>query len=236
LLTGHHAAEGVAHNQPAKLAALEGHYAESGPADLYLFGWVNQKTGKVYGLKIPGGLSFLIHQDFEASVPGLESFVEDQRPTAINAIFQFYHLMVGIGMILIALSLLGVWFWIRGSLFEQRWLLWLFVFSVVLPQVANQVGWYAAEMGRQPWVVYGLLRTSDALSEAVTAEQVLFSLIMFTLLYALLLALFLYLLNKKIVHGPYDEDADQDEDLERPFHEQSGAWLARAKGQASGST
>lgn len=228
LLTGHHAAEGVAENQPAKLAALEGHYPASGPADLYLFGWVNQKTGKVYGLKLPGGLSFMVHGNFQEEMPGLEAFPEDERPTAINAIFQFYHLMVAIGMALIALSLLGVWFWFRGTLFEQRWLLWLFVFSVILPQVANQVGWYAAEMGRQPWVVYGLLRTSDALSEAVTAEQVLFSLIMFTLLYALLLVLFLYLLNKKIVHGPYSDEDNEDDELERPFQEQSGAWLARA--------
>ena len=81
--------------------------------------------------------------------------------------------------------------------------------AVLLPQVANQVGWYTAEMGRQPWVVYGLLRTSDALSEAVRAEHVLFSLVMFTALYALLLFLFLYLLNKKIVHGP-DEAPDED--------------------------
>ena len=225
LLTGHHAADGVAENQPAKLAALEGHYAASAPADLYLFGWVDQGSGKVYGLKLPGGLSFLVHGRFDEPVPGLEAFAAEDRPTAINAIFQFYHLMVAIGMALIALSLLGVFFWFRGTLFEQRWLLWLFVFSVILPQVANQVGWYAAEMGRQPWVVYGLLRTSDALSEAVTAEQVLFSLILFTLLYALLLVLFLYLLNKKIVHGPYDEDPDHDDDLERPFHKQSAGAL-----------
>ena len=84
-------------------------------------------------------------------------------------------------------------------------LLWLFVPAVLLPQIANQVGWFAAEMGRQPWVVYGLLRTSDALSKSVGANQVLFSLIMFVLIYSLLLMLFLYLLNKKIKHGPYEE-------------------------------
>ena len=82
----------------------------------------------------------------------------------------------------------------------------MFVFAVFLPQIANQAGWFAAEMGRQPWVVYGLLRTSDALSNVVTANQVLFSLIMFMLIYALLLVLFLYLLNKKIKHGPYAEN------------------------------
>ena len=103
----------------------------------------------------------------------------------------------------------------KMELFEKRWLLWIFVFSVLLPNIANQVGWFAAEMGRQPWVVYGLLRTSDALSKSVKAEQVLFSLILFSLVYLLLLTLFLYLLNKKIVHGP--EHLEMEE--ERPRQE-----------------
>jgi len=105
---------------------------------------------------------------------------------------------------LIALTLLAGFYWWRGTLFNQRWLLKIFVVAVLLPQIANQAGWFAAEMGRQPWVVYGLLRTSDALSKAVTANQVLFSLILFSLVYLLLFFLFLYLLNKKIQHGPYD--------------------------------
>jgi cytochrome d ubiquinol oxidase subunit I len=88
-------------------------------------------------------------------------------------------------------------------------LLWVFVWAVLLPQIANQVGWYTAEVGRQPWVVYKLLRTSDALSEAVTAEQVLFSLILFTFVYTLLFALFVYLLNNKIKHGPYGQKDDE---------------------------
>jgi cytochrome d ubiquinol oxidase subunit I len=113
--------------------------------------------------------------------------------------------MVAIGMFMIALTLFASFQLWRGKLFETKWLMWIFVFSVLLPQVANQAGWFAAEMGRQPWVVYGLLRTSDALSKAVTANQVLFSLIMFTVVYALLLVLFLYLLNKKIKNGPYEE-------------------------------
>lgn len=112
--------------------------------------------------------------------------------------------MVAIGMFLIAITLYASFQWWRGRLFSHRWLLWIFVPGVLLPQIANQVGWYAAEMGRQPWVVYGLLRTSDALSKAVTANQVLFSLILFTLIYTLLFALFIYLLNKKIQHGPVD--------------------------------
>ena len=86
--------------------------------------------------------------------------------------------------------------------------MWLFSFAVILPQIANQVGWFAAEMGRQPWVVYGLLRTSKAFSQEVSSSQIMFSLIMFTIVYSLLLALFIYMLNKKIKHGPYDEKTE----------------------------
>jgi cytochrome d ubiquinol oxidase subunit I len=102
------------------------------------------------------------------------------------------------------MTLFAVLQWRRKRLFETKWLLWSFVFAVILPQLANQFGWYAAEMGRQPWVVYGLLRTSDALSEVVTASQVLGSLILFTAIYVLLFGLFIYLLTKKIQHGPDD--------------------------------
>ncbi len=206
LVSGHSSADGVSVNQPAKLAAMEGHFDSLGLADLYILGWVDKENQKTTGLKVPGGLSFLLHQDFEEPVIGLKAFPEDERPSQVNAVFQFYHLMVAIGMFLIALTVFASFQWWRGKLFESRWLLWVFVFAVLAPQVANQVGWFAAEMGRQPWVVYGLLRTSDALSKAVTANQVLFSLIMFIIIYIILFILFIYLLNKKIKHGPYDEN------------------------------
>lgn len=215
LATGHDSAHGVAKNQPAKLAAMEGHFEKEAPADMYLFGWVDKENQKVYGMKIPGGLSFLIDFDFNAPVTGLNAFPEDERPSAVNAIFQFYHIMIAIGMALIALTLFSVFVWWRGKLFDKKWLLWIFVFSAILPQIANQVGWFAAEMGRQPWVVYGLLRTSDAFSQAVTDNQILFSLILFALVYSLLFVLFVYLLNKKIKHGPYDESDDDDRRITR---------------------
>lgn len=158
----------------------------------------------MYGPYVPGGLSFLIHGDFDTKVPALNDFPKEDIPSQVNAVFQFYHLMVAFGLFFIGITLFSLFLWWRGKLFNQRWLLLVFVFSVILPQLANQFGWFAAEMGRQPWVVYGLLRTSDALSAVVTANQVLFSLIMFTLLYLLLFLLFIYLLNKKIQAGPYD--------------------------------
>ncbi|GEO19792.1 cytochrome ubiquinol oxidase subunit I [Cyclobacterium qasimii] len=216
LVSGHSSANGVAVNQPAKLAAFEGHFEKEAPAPMYLFGWVDKSSQTVTGISIPGGLSYLLHYEFDAPVTGLNAFPEEDRPSQINAVFQFYHIMISIGMFLIALTIAGCVQWYRGKLFESRRLLWVFSFAVILPQIANQVGWYAAEMGRQPWVVYGLLRTSDALSKSVTANQVLFSLILFFIVYTILLLLFLYLLTKKIKHGPYDEDEGND----RPFQKE----------------
>jgi len=205
LATGHSSAEGVAENQPAKLAALEGHYPDTAAADMYLLGWVDNETQEVSGIAIPGGLSFLLDYDFEHPVPGLNAFTEDERPTQVNAVFQFYHLMVIIGMTLIGLSLLAVFMLYRGKLWNHKLLLRALVLSALLPQLANQFGWFAAEMGRQPWVVYGLLKTSEAFSLAVSAQQLKFSLVLFAVLYSILFALFIYLLNKKIVHGPDDK-------------------------------
>lgn len=216
LLSGHSSADGVAKNQPAKLAAFEGHFEKSAPADLYLFGWVDKENQKVTGLKIPGGLSFLIDQKFDAPVTGLKAFPEEDRPGQLNAVFQFYHIMISIGIMLIMLTLYASFLWWKGKLFDKKWLLWVFSFSVILPQIANQVGWFSAEMGRQPWVVYGLLRTSKAFSLAVSANQVLFSLILFFMVYFVLFILFVYLLNKKIKHGPYDENKV----IERPLQEE----------------
>ncbi len=207
LFTGHSSAVGVSKNQPAKLAAMEAVFDDQTNVQLYLFGWVNEEKQEVnFSIAIPGMLSYLIGFDTETKVTGLNSFKEEDRPP-VNIVFQAYHLMVAIGMLLIVLSMFGVFFWIRGTLFKQKWLMWAFVFSVLLPQIANQVGWITAEVGRQPWIVYGLLRTSEGLSKAVSADQVWFSLILFTLIYIGLFILFVYLLNEKIKHGPEDVDA-----------------------------
>lgn len=213
LVSGHSSADGVAVNQPAKLAAMEGHYEPSAAADLYLFGWVDQASKTVSGISIPGGLSFLVHQDFKEPIAGLNAFPEDEIPTQVNAVFQFYHIMISIGMFFIGLTLYASYLWWRGKLFDKKWLLKIFAFSVLLPQIANQAGWFAAEMGRQPWVVYGHLKTSQAFSQEVSANQILFSLILFFVVYAILFLLFLYSLNKKIKHGPYDESENPNEFL-----------------------
>ena len=204
LFTGHLSADVVSANQPAKLAAMEGHFDSSARADMFILGYVNKKEQKTSGLKIRGGLSFLVHGDFNAPVRGLNSFKAEDRPSQVNTIFQFYHLMIICGCLMIGICLFACFLWWRKKLFESRWLLGLCVWAVLLPQFANQAGWFTAEIGRQPWVVYGLLKTSDALSKTVKANEIVFSLILFAIVYLLLFALFLFLLNKKIQHGPVD--------------------------------
>ena len=201
LATGHTSADTVAKTQPAKLAAFEGHYPANEPAGLYILGWVDEKNEKTTGIQIPGLLSFMVHWDADAPVTGLKAFPPDDRPP-INLVFQSYHLMVAIGMLLIAISLLAAVKWKLGSLFTGKRFLMLLVISVLLPQAANQLGWFSAEVGRQPWIVYGLLRTSEALSASVGPGQVILSLILFGLIYLLLFILFIFLLNEKIKHGP----------------------------------
>jgi len=206
LVSGHSSARIVVEHQPAKLAAFEGLFHTQARAPLHLFGWVDEEGERVIGPAIPGGLSLLAHDRFEAEVTGLDAFAPADRPP-VQATFQFFHLMVTIGMALIGISWLGMLFWWRGWLFDtsrrlSRWFLWLLVFAVLLPQMANQLGWFAAEVGRQPWIVHGLLRTSEGLSEAVDAGQVLFSLILFGLIYLLLFVLFIFLLDGKIRQGP----------------------------------
>lgn len=208
LVSGHSSADGVAKNQPEKLAAMEGHF-KTGPADLYLFGWVDKQNEVTHGVKIPNGLSYMIHYDTAAPVTGLDQYPVEDRPGQVNAVFQFYHIMVAIGMFLIALTLYASFLLWRGKLYDKRWILHIFVWSVLLPQIGNQVGWFAAEMGRQPWIVYKLLRTSDALSKSVTANQILFAIILFTVIYIILFALFIYLMNKKIVHGIDEHDTQE---------------------------
>ncbi|MFN3199005.1 MAG: cytochrome ubiquinol oxidase subunit I [Bradymonadia bacterium] len=208
LVSGHSQADKVSQTQPAKLAAFEGHF-ETGPADLYLFGIPDVETGEVhFGLKIPGGLSFLLHQDFDAPVKGLDAFPEADRPPVMIP-FLSYHLMAALGMAMIGLTALGMFLLWRKKLFDNRPVLWLFVVGVIAPYLANQAGWVAAEVGRQPWIVYGELRTSDGLSQAVTGEMVLSSIIMFGLIYALLFAVWIFVLHNKITHGPPEPEGDE---------------------------
>ena len=207
IVTGDMSAKGVARNQPEKLAAMEGVFEPNAPADVHMMGWVFADEERVAGMKapIPGLLSWLVSGSRQTPVKGLKAFPKDERPP-VNPVFQAYHGMVAVGMLLFALTLIGLFLWWRGTLFSERRLLWIFVFAVLGPQIGNQLGWITAEVGRQPWIVYRLLRTSEALSKTVQAGAVLSSLAMFTFIYALLFAVFIYLLDSKIRQGPEEDD------------------------------
>lgn len=198
---GDASARGVYENQPAKLAACEGHFT-SGPASLGLIGWVNEKEKKVdFEVSVPGALSFLLFGSFDHPVKGLDQFPEEDWPP-VQPVFQMYHLMIAMWTFMVIATLIAFWAW-RKRYVINKWLWRFLVISVVFPQLANQAGWYTAEMGRQPWLVWGILRTSEGLSRTVGASEVLGSIIMFSVIYTLLFALFIYLLNHKIKQGPY---------------------------------
>ncbi len=206
LVSGHISAQGVAKNQPEKLAAFEARYVTCSNAPLSLLGWVDEKNERfLFNVEIPGMLSFLAFNNTHSTVTGLDAYAPEDRPP-VQASFQFFHGMVAIGFAMIAIAALGFLYFRNGTLHERRWLLWILVFSVLGPQIANQLGWFAAEVGRQPWIVYHLMRTPTGLSAVVRANVVLASLILFTFIYFLLFAVFIYLLNDKIQHGPDDAD------------------------------
>ncbi|HXE43347.1 MAG TPA: cytochrome ubiquinol oxidase subunit I [Candidatus Baltobacteraceae bacterium] len=203
--SGHLSGQEVAKYQPAKLAAFEGLYETQSNAPLTVVGYVDEQNQKVVGVQVPYLLSFLAHNDFHATVTGLDAFPPADRPP-VGASFFYFHGMVAIGTLLILIAALGAFYLWRAVLYQKRWMLWVLVFSVLGPELANQLGWFAAEVGRQPWIVYGLLRTPEGLSKVVQANTVLASLILFTFIYFLLFAVFIYLLNHKIQHGPHDDD------------------------------
>lgn len=203
LISGDGHATQVAKTQPAKLAAFEGHYhTGTGGAPLHLFGIPDEEARAIrWGVAIPGGLSFLTHRDFNKPVPGLDQFPERDWPP-VTIPFVTFHLMVGLGTAFIALTTASLFLWWRGVLFRMRWLLWVFVFAVLGPYVANQAGWAVAEVGRQPWIVYGLLRTEDGVSKVVSGNAVLGSILMFGFIYFLLFLVWVFVMNDKIQHGP----------------------------------
>jgi cytochrome d ubiquinol oxidase subunit I len=201
IILGDSSARQLAYTQPAKLAAMEGVYPASAPAGLHMFGWVNESKQTVYGPELPGMLSWLIYFDTHKPVTGLNTFNPNDRPPA-NRVFQAFHIMVGVGFASFGLIVLALIWWVRGKLWTARWLLWPFVFGIVLILAANEAGWMTAEWGRQPWIVYGVMRTRQGVSPTVPTGQVWATIVLFAVVYASLLVLYLFLLNQKIQHGP----------------------------------
>jgi cytochrome d ubiquinol oxidase subunit I len=201
-LFGGEQAVAVADYQQPKLAAMEGLWETQSCAPLYIVGWVNVEEQKTTGISIPCLLSFLSYGNIDAPVKGLTEFSPDVW-APINLVFQVYHIMINLGFLFIPMSLVAALYFFWGRrLWTTRWVLWLLVVSIFLTELATQTCWWTAEFGRQPWIVWNVLRTADADSPVLEANQVAFSLFMFVVLYSVLLALFIYLLNEKIQHGP----------------------------------
>jgi cytochrome d ubiquinol oxidase subunit I len=205
--TGHGNADQVFKYQPIKGAAFEGLFTTEREAGLYLIGQPNLETMTIDNpIVIPGALSFLVYKDLYAKVKGLDAFPRDEWPDNLPLLYYAYHVMAGLGTIFVLLfgvALVSLW---RGWLFDMKWLLWWLMLCAPFPYIATSAGWMTAELGRQPWLVYGLLRTSQGTSPLVHSGNALFTLIGFLGLYLLLGVLFVLLVSKIIRQGPASTD------------------------------
>jgi cytochrome d ubiquinol oxidase subunit I len=201
--TGDRQGKMVAEHQPATLAAMEGLFETKQGAELVIIGQPNVKEKKLdNAIVVPKALSFLSYQRWEAEVKGLDAFPPDQWPDNIALLYYSYHIMVGLGTIFVVIMALSAFLLWRGRLMGTRWMLWVLMLSFPLPYIANTAGWMTAELGRQPWLVYGLMRTLEGYSKTVSAGNGLFSLLGFLGMYTVLSFLFLFLIHREIAHGP----------------------------------
>jgi len=201
--TGDMQAGAVARHQPPTFAAMEGLFRSGEPAGLVLIGQPDMSGLRLDNpLEVPAALSFLTYRRWNARVEGLTSFPREAWPDNVPLLYYAYHIMVGLGTIFIAVMLLaGALLW-RGTLSRARSVLWIVMLSAPFPFIANTMGWMTAELGRQPWTVWGVMRTTDGYSRTVEAGNALFSLLGFMGLYLVLGILFLFLVQREIGHGP----------------------------------
>ena len=192
----------VAKHQPVTLAAMEGLFDTTQGAPLVLIGQPDiEKKRLDNAIHIPAALSFITYQRWDAEVKGLNEFPEDLHPDNIPLLYYSFHIMVGLGTIFIAIMIIAaIWLW-RGWLFESNWLLWILMLLFPFPFIANTVGWMTAELGRQPWLVYGLFRTEDGASHLVSSGNVMFTLLGFFGMYTVLSLLYIFLMLRRIEHG-----------------------------------
>jgi cytochrome d ubiquinol oxidase subunit I len=202
--TGDAQAKIVARYQEPALAAMEGRF-ESGPmADITLIGQPNVAERRLDNpIRVPGLLSFLAFGTFHSDVRGLGAFPPDEWPNNIELLYYAFHVMAGLGTIFIGVMGLAVLLQWRGRLATWRPLLWVLMLAFPFPFIANTAGWMTAELGRQPWLIYGLFRTSDGISHVVSSGNVVFTLIGLSGLYFVLGLLYLFLVGREIAHGPH---------------------------------
>jgi cytochrome d ubiquinol oxidase subunit I len=193
----------VAYNQPVTLAAMEGLFQTEAGAPLVLVGQPDMDELKLDNpIYVPRMLSFLTYQRWGAQIKGLSEFPEDRWPDNVPLLYFSYHIMVGLGTIFIAVMLAAAVLLWRKRLFASRPMLWVLALMLPFPYIANTAGWMTAELGRQPWLIYGLMRTADGHSTNVSAGNTLFSLLGFMGMYTILSILFLFLVYREIDHGP----------------------------------
>jgi cytochrome d ubiquinol oxidase subunit I len=193
----------VARHQPATLAAMEGLFNSEAGAPLVLVGQPDMEKMRLDNpIALPRMLSFLTYRRWTAAMQGLDAFSRDDWPENIPLLYYAYHIMLGLGTIFIAVMSRSAWLLWRGRLFGSRTTLWTLLLMLPFPYIANTAGWLTAELGRQPWVIYGLMRISDGVSPNVSSGNVLFTLIGFMGMYTVLSILFLFLVRREIEHGP----------------------------------
>ncbi|HEX5851010.1 MAG TPA: cytochrome ubiquinol oxidase subunit I [Rubrobacter sp.] len=205
--SGHFSSEQVANEQPVALAAMEGQFKTEGPAGIVLVGQPDVENRRIDNpIVVPRALSYLVYQNWNAEVRGLDAFPEKNWPDNIPLLYYSYHVMVGLGTIFIAILSLAAFLLWRGRLYGARWMLWILMLAIPFPFIANTAGWFTAELGRQPWLAYGLFRTSEGVSPLVSSGSVLFTLIGFAGMYLIMGLLYVVLMVREVNHGPGQED------------------------------
>lgn len=201
--TGDMQARLVVEHQPVTFAAMEGHFQSEDSAGLVLIGQPNMDTMKLDNpIVVPKALSFMTHQRWDARIEGLSDFPKETWPERVPLLYYAYHAMVGLGTMFIAIMSLSAFLLLRKKLFETKWVLWILMLALPFPYIANTAGWMTTELGRQPWLIHGLMRTEHGSSNHVSTGNVLFSLLGFMGLYALLALLFFFLFTRIIGRGP----------------------------------
>jgi cytochrome d ubiquinol oxidase subunit I len=204
--SGHVSSTEVAEKQPVALAAMEGQFRTERPAGLVVIGQPDMERERIDNpIVIPRALSFLVYQNWNAEVKGLDAFPEKNWPDNIPLLYYSYHVMVGLGTIFIAITVIATFLLWRRRLFESRWMLWILMLATPFPFIANTAGWLTAELGRQPWIAYGLLRTEEGVSPLVSSGNVLFTLTGFAGMYLIMGLLYFVLMVREVAHGPVTE-------------------------------
>ena len=205
--SGHMSSDQVAEHQPVALAAMEGHFKDTDEADLVFIGQPNIEKLEVDNpIVLPGGLSLLVYGPAGGDVKSLEEFPEKNWPDNIPLLYYSYHVMVGLGTIFIGITVLAAFMLWRGWLYNFRPMLWAIMLAVPFPFIANTAGWFSAELGRQPWLAYGLFRTEEGVSPLVSSGSVLFTLIGFMGLYLVMGLLYVLVMVREVAHGPDHEE------------------------------